>query len=95
MQCSATRILTTHAGSLPRPPDLVEMLRARDRGQPYDAAALEARVPQAVAEVVRKQIETGLDVISDGEMGRRTPERPGSRPGAGAATVRRSPPSGP
>ena len=70
MQRSANRILTTHAGSLPRPPDLVEMLRARDRGQPYDPAALEARVPEAVAEVVRKQIETGLDVISDGEMGR-------------------------
>ena len=70
MQRSANRILTTHAGSLPRPRDLVEMLRARDRGQPYDEAALEARVPQAVAEVVRRQIETGLDVISDGEMGR-------------------------
>src|SRR5215212_7095956 len=70
MQRSADRILTTHAGSLPRPADLVEMLRARDRGQPFDAAALEARVPRAVAEAVRKQVETGLDVIADGEMGR-------------------------
>jgi 5-methyltetrahydropteroyltriglutamate--homocysteine methyltransferase len=70
MQRSTDRILTTHAGSLPRPPDLVEMLRARDRGQAYDTAALEARVPRAVAEVVRKQLETGLDVICDGEMGR-------------------------
>jgi 5-methyltetrahydropteroyltriglutamate--homocysteine methyltransferase len=70
MQRSDDRILTTHTGSLPRPRDLVESLRARDQGQPYDEAALQARIPEAVAEVVRKQLETGLDVINDGEMGR-------------------------
>jgi len=54
MQRSTDRILTTHVGSLPRPPDLQQMLQAKDRGEPYDEAAFEARVKEAVAEAVRR-----------------------------------------
>jgi 5-methyltetrahydropteroyltriglutamate--homocysteine methyltransferase len=64
---SVERILTTHAGSLPRPPDLLELARARAEGH-ADAAALAARVRRAVADVVRQQAEHGLDVVDDGEM---------------------------
>ena len=67
MQHSTRRILTTHAGSLPRPADLLEMLAAKDQGQPVDEAARAARLPQAVKEIVHKQIELGIDVIDDGE----------------------------
>src|SRR5205823_7487755 len=70
MQRSTDRILTTHTGSLPRPPDLVEMIRAREEGEPFDAQAFAARVRSAVEEVVRKQVEAGVDVVSDGEMGK-------------------------
>src|SRR5262245_50887687 len=70
MQHSTYRILTTHAGSLARPADLLEMVRAREAGQPYDHEAFAARVRAAVAEVVGKQIDTGLDVVSDGEQGK-------------------------
>jgi 5-methyltetrahydropteroyltriglutamate--homocysteine methyltransferase len=62
------RILTTHAGSLPRPDDLVEMIWAGIDGQPIDHDALEQRIDSAVAEVVAKQRAAGIDVISDGEM---------------------------
>src|SRR5262245_24357932 len=67
MQRSADRILTTHTGSLPRPPDLVALLNAREVGEPYDRAAFDARVRRAIAEVVAQQRATGLDVIDDGE----------------------------
>lgn len=70
MKRSTERILTTHAGSLPRPADLLELIRARETGQPYDHSALAARVRAAVAEVVARQVETGLDVVSDGEQGK-------------------------
>ena len=63
----AQRILTTHAGSLPRPDDLVELIWARMDGDEVDESALEARIDSAVAEVVAKQHETGIDVVSDGE----------------------------
>ena len=68
MQRSTDRILTTHVGSLPRPPDLQQMLQAKDRGEPYDEAALEARVKEAVAEAVRKQADVGIDIVADGEQ---------------------------
>ena len=68
MQYSTERILVTHAGSLPRPSDLREMILARTAGQPYDAAALQARLPSAVAEVVRRQVECGIDIVNDGEL---------------------------
>src|SRR6478735_2224273 len=67
---STDRILTTHAGSLPRPDDIVEMMRARARGDKRDAAADAARVRQGVADVVRKQAEIGLDIVDDGEFGK-------------------------
>jgi 5-methyltetrahydropteroyltriglutamate--homocysteine methyltransferase len=66
----ADRILTTHAGSLPRPPDLIELIWAKMDGQDVDAAQLEDRMRTAVAEVVAKQRGLGIDVISDGEMGK-------------------------
>jgi 5-methyltetrahydropteroyltriglutamate--homocysteine methyltransferase len=70
MKQSVERILTTHAGSLPRPPDLLEMIQAKERGGDFDAAAFAARVKSAVAEVVRRQAESGIDIAADGEMGR-------------------------
>jgi 5-methyltetrahydropteroyltriglutamate--homocysteine methyltransferase len=69
MERSTQRILTTHTGSLPRPDDLVELLYGVESGQPMDDA-FEQRAGQAVADVVRRQIEAGVDVINDGEMGK-------------------------
>jgi len=57
MRRSTERILVTHVGSLARPPDLLEMLVARQEGKPYDRDALAQRTRTAVAEVVQKQIE--------------------------------------
>jgi len=65
---SSDRILTTHAGSLPRPADLREMVVAKTNGQRYDEAALEARLRSAVADAVRRQAECGIDVVNDGEL---------------------------
>ena len=62
------RILTTHAGSLPRPDDLADMIWARMDGQEVDDAALAARIDSAVAEVIEKQRAAGVDIVSDGEM---------------------------
>ena len=66
MKRSVDRILTTHTGSLPRPPDVVEMLAAHEAGK-ADEPALARRVREAVGEVVRKQAEAGVDVLNDGE----------------------------
>ena len=68
MQRSTERFLTTHTGSLPRPDDLVRAMYAKETGVPVDAAALARRVAEAVAEVVRKQADAGLDIVNDGEM---------------------------
>jgi 5-methyltetrahydropteroyltriglutamate--homocysteine methyltransferase len=65
---STERILTTHAGSLPRPADLLELVQARADRRPYDASAYTKRVRDAVTDVVRAQSAHGLDVIGDGEM---------------------------
>jgi 5-methyltetrahydropteroyltriglutamate--homocysteine methyltransferase len=70
MKLSTDRILTTHVGSLPRPDDLFEMMLARMDGKPVDEAAYAERVRTAVADSVRQQAATGLDVVSDGEMGK-------------------------
>jgi len=70
MKRSEQRILTTHTGSLPRPPDLVAALNAKELGEPYEPRALEQRVQRAIAEVVRRQADTGLDIINDGEHGK-------------------------
>jgi len=70
MKRSMDRILTTHTGSLPRPPQVVELLLAEQKSPGTQTATLNAAVASAVAEVVRKQAECGLDVINDGEQGR-------------------------
>jgi 5-methyltetrahydropteroyltriglutamate--homocysteine methyltransferase len=63
-------IRTTHVGSLPRPADLIRTMFAKQEGVPVDHAALDERTRTAVAEVVRKQADAGVDVVSDGEMGK-------------------------
>jgi 5-methyltetrahydropteroyltriglutamate--homocysteine methyltransferase len=68
MKRSTERCLTTHTGSLPRPEDLIRMMYAREEGVPVDAAALAARIRSAVAEVLQKQADAGVDVMSDGEL---------------------------
>jgi 5-methyltetrahydropteroyltriglutamate--homocysteine methyltransferase len=68
MISSTDRILTTHAGSLPRPPGLMDMVLAKARGEAYDPGALEACLGEAVAEVVQRQIRCGLDIVNDGEL---------------------------
>jgi 5-methyltetrahydropteroyltriglutamate--homocysteine methyltransferase len=68
MKRSTDRFLTTHTGSLPRPADLIRMMYAKEEGVPVDAEALSRRVAEAVAEVVRKQAEAGVDIVDDGEM---------------------------
>jgi 5-methyltetrahydropteroyltriglutamate--homocysteine methyltransferase len=65
---SSERFLTTHTGSLPRPEDLIRTMFAKEEGVPVDAGALAARIRSAVAEVVRKQLDAGIDVVDDGEM---------------------------
>jgi 5-methyltetrahydropteroyltriglutamate--homocysteine methyltransferase len=68
MRRSLDRILTTHVGSLPRPDDLLAMMQARKAGEPVDDAAFEALQRRAVADIVRRQLELGLDIINDGEQ---------------------------
>ena len=68
MQLSADRILTTHVGSLPRPDEVAALLQQQERGEPYDPDALDALVRRGVADVVARQREVGVDVVSDGEM---------------------------
>src|SRR6476660_5144465 len=65
---STDRFLTTHTGSLPRPDDLIRMMYAKEEGVPVDRDALAARVRTAVAEVVGKQADAGIDLVNDGEM---------------------------
>jgi 5-methyltetrahydropteroyltriglutamate--homocysteine methyltransferase len=65
---STDRFLSTHTGSLPRPDDLVRMMYAKEEGVPVEPAALAASVRAAVAEVVRRQAEAGVDIVNDGEM---------------------------
>jgi 5-methyltetrahydropteroyltriglutamate--homocysteine methyltransferase len=68
MHRSTNRILTTHCGSLPRPTDLLDLMKAKINGQPYDADAYAARVRSAVAEMVRQQVDCGIDIPTDGEQ---------------------------
>src|SRR6202167_607785 len=67
---SARRILTTHVGSLVRPPKLVAFWRTIEDGKPYDEAAFEACLTQSIADVVQQQAEAGIDIVSDGEFGK-------------------------
>jgi 5-methyltetrahydropteroyltriglutamate--homocysteine methyltransferase len=70
MQRSTDRILTTHVGSLVRPMSIRDIMTARDMGQPYDEAAFDRILRDEVANVVRQQAETGIDIVSDGEYGK-------------------------
>jgi 5-methyltetrahydropteroyltriglutamate--homocysteine methyltransferase len=67
MKHSSRSTLTTHTGSLPRPADLVDLLNRKEQGEAYDHPAFAARVRRAVAEIVRRQADAGIDVIGDGE----------------------------
>ena len=68
MKTSRDRILTTHVGSLPRPAALREVLVKKDKGEPYDKAELARLTKDAVAGIVRRQAEAGVDIVDDGEM---------------------------
>ncbi len=68
MKRSTDRIITSHVGSLVRPLDLIEMMREKINGRPYDQVAFEARCRSAVDEIVRQQAEAGIDVVTDGEL---------------------------
>ncbi len=70
MKIGTERILTTHVGSLPRPQDVVDCLFAEDRGEPVDPQIFDSTLRRAVAAVVARQSEAGVDVVSDGEMGK-------------------------
>ena len=65
---ASNRILTTHVGSLVRPPKLIEFLRKIEDRQPYDQVAYEACLKESIEEVVRQQADTGIDIVSDGEF---------------------------
>jgi len=67
-QQNIDRIRTTHIGSLPRPHDLLDLMKARLNRQPYDEKAYQAKLSQAVAGCVRKQVECGIDFVTDGEF---------------------------
>jgi len=62
-----SKILTTHVGSLPRTQEVVDFIFAREKEQPYDHAAFDACMTSAVSETVRRQVEAGVDIVSDGE----------------------------
>lgn len=70
MKRSTERILTTHVGSLTRPTEIIEAMRARVSGEPYDRERFSHNLRQAVAEVVRRQAQVGIDIVSDGEFGK-------------------------
>ena len=107
MKRSTDRILTTHVGSLIRPQALQDILRLKQAGAPYDESAFDACLKQSVADVVRQQAKTGIDVISDGEFGKtiswsqyaltrlsgfeRRPIKPGANPFARGADRERFP----
>ncbi len=62
-----SKILTTHVGSLPRTQEVVDFIFAREKEQPYDQTAFDACMTSAVSETVRRQVEAGVDIVSDGE----------------------------
>jgi 5-methyltetrahydropteroyltriglutamate--homocysteine methyltransferase len=70
MKRSTDRILTTHVGSLIRPQALQDILRAKQAGQPYDQAAYETCLKQSIDDVVSRQADIGVDIVSDGEFGK-------------------------
>jgi 5-methyltetrahydropteroyltriglutamate--homocysteine methyltransferase len=68
MKTSTDRILTTHTGSLPRSPSLMDIILRREKGETIDAAAFEAATAKAVDDIVAQQVASGVDIVSDGEM---------------------------
>ena len=68
MKRSTDRILTTHVGSLARPHELLDTMKEKENGRPYDAACSTARSADAVADVVAQQVEAGIDIVTDGEQ---------------------------
>src|ERR1035438_5294264 len=70
MKRSSERILTTHVGSLIRPPALQDFLRLRQAGRDFDRDAYDECLTASVAEIVGRQAEAGIDVVSDGEFGK-------------------------
>ena len=68
MKTSTDRILTTHVGSLARPTELLDTMKEKEHGRPYDHALFDQQVRDAVADRVRKQVENGIDIVTDGEM---------------------------
>ena len=68
MKRSTDRILTTHAGSLPRPEGLRDIVAAKNAGQPYDEADLSGRLERGVSEIVKQQVESAIDIVNDGEL---------------------------
>jgi 5-methyltetrahydropteroyltriglutamate--homocysteine methyltransferase len=68
IQQNTDRILTTHIGSLPRPHELLDAMKAKYGGQPYDRDQYAAALARSVAETVRKQVECGIDIVTDGEF---------------------------
>jgi hypothetical protein len=66
VQQNTDHIQTTHIGSLPRPHQLLDILKAKYAGQPYDEGKLNSILAQAVAECVRKQVECGIEIVTDG-----------------------------
>jgi 5-methyltetrahydropteroyltriglutamate--homocysteine methyltransferase len=72
MQRSTNRILTTHVGSLIRPPQLLELVRTRQTGNAENQQAYEQCLRDSVAEVVGRQAQTGIDIVNDGEFGKST-----------------------
>ncbi|MCI0864856.1 MAG: hypothetical protein J4N69_11500, partial [Chloroflexi bacterium] len=68
MKRSTDRILTTHAGSLPRPSGLRDVIKSYLDGEPYDESEMTSQVRSAVSEVVRQQADAGVDIVSDGEQ---------------------------
>src|ERR1700728_3330003 len=67
---SSDRILTTHVGSLPRPQEVVDLFVAQDRGEAVDEAKFYATIRCAVVDAINKQAAAGVDIVSDGEMGK-------------------------
>ena len=68
MKTSTDRILTTHVGSLARPTELLDTMKEKEHGRPYDAELFDRQVRDAVADRVRQQVENGIDIVTDGEM---------------------------
>ena len=72
MKRSTNRILTTHVGSLIRPPQLLDLVRAKENGDPAGTQAYDQCLKDSVAEVVRRQAQAGIDIVNDGEFGKST-----------------------